>query len=387
MSLFKKNDSYLGVDIGAHGIKLVELKKQKGRPQLWTYAIVDQPLNIHVEPFSARVSAHQETNGADAFGDSLSKQKKKKPETHEWLTPENKKEVTYFSSLLSAALKKSRVQSRVATASLPVSHIFHTVFTFPLVPEKELPAIVHSEVKKFLSRPVEEMQIAFQKIKQSLSGDQEKYMHVLVTAAPKELVAFYTAIFQRAGLHLQDLETEAFALERSLVGQDPATVMVVDIGAERTNFFIIDNGLPLTHRSIQIGGSSLDALFIERLHVDSAYIDQIKKDIGRLPPAAFDPLLYTDMVDSIVKEIEYGFDVFLHQTWNKEKRPEKIILTGGAAVFPVIANQIRDHFPMKVFVGDPWARIVCQQSLKPILNIIGPRMSVSIGLALRNILL
>jgi len=231
------------------------------------------------------------------------------------------------------------------------------------------------------------MQIAFQKIKQSLSGDQEKYMHVLVTAAPKELVAFYTAIFQRAGLHLQDLETEAFALERSLVGQDPATVMVVDIGAERTNFFIIDNGLPLTHRSIQIGGSSLDALFIERLHVDSAYIDQIKKDIGRLPPAAFDPLLYTDMVDSIVKEIEYGFDVFLHQTWNKEKRPEKIILTGGAAVFPVIANQIRDHFPMKVFVGDPWARIVCQQSLKPILNIIGPRMSVSIGLALRNILL
>jgi len=31
-----KEKSYLGVDIGAHGIKMIELKNTKNRPQLWT---------------------------------------------------------------------------------------------------------------------------------------------------------------------------------------------------------------------------------------------------------------------------------------------------------------------------------------------------------------
>src|SRR3989338_2173928 len=48
MSIFGNKESYIGVDIGAGGIKLVELKKQKGRPQLWTYGIADEALDIHL---------------------------------------------------------------------------------------------------------------------------------------------------------------------------------------------------------------------------------------------------------------------------------------------------------------------------------------------------
>ena len=44
----KKSESFLGVDIGSSGIKLLELRKSKGRPQLWTYALVDQPLDINM---------------------------------------------------------------------------------------------------------------------------------------------------------------------------------------------------------------------------------------------------------------------------------------------------------------------------------------------------
>ena len=41
-------------------------------------------------------------------------------------------------------------------------------------------------------------------------------------------------------------------------------------------------------------------------------------------------------------------------------------------------------FPLRVFVGDPWARVIYQDGLKSILGEIGPRMAVSIGLGLRN---
>jgi len=48
MGILSKEKSYLGVDIGAHGLKIVELKNTKNRPQLWTYGILEQKLDIHL---------------------------------------------------------------------------------------------------------------------------------------------------------------------------------------------------------------------------------------------------------------------------------------------------------------------------------------------------
>ena len=250
--------------------------------------------------------------------------------------------------------------------------------------DKELDHIITAEIRKMLPRPIEEMQIVHQKIPKSVEDKDKKYNHYLVTAAPKELVRFYTAIFQRAGLELQELETEAFAVERSLVGHDKATVMVVDIGAERTNFFIIDQSLPLTHRSINIGGRSFDKVIKKSLGVDDNLVGQIKKDLSR-SKEVLDAEIFLSTLDPIIKEIEYSFELFLSQMGNQSKRPEKIILTGGSSVLPFIKDELGKKFNMKIFVGDPWARIVHQEGLKMVLDNIGPRMAVSIGLALRNI--
>ena len=230
------------------------------------------------------------------------------------------------------------------------------------------------------------MQIASQVIPQTAEEKKQKYMRVLVTAVPKFLVSFYSQVFSRAGLKLQELETEAFALERSLVGKDTSTVMIVDVGAERTNFFIIDQGMPMTHRTLQLGGKTFERIMSDTLGMDIASVSQMKKDLARMPKNTLQTPLFNDAIDAIVKEIEYNFDVFLHQVGNEAKRPEKIILTGGASVIPSIQEGIEAAFAMKVFIGDPWARVVYQQPVKPLLDEIGPRMSVAIGLAMRNIL-
>jgi type IV pilus assembly protein PilM len=236
-----------------------------------------------------------------------------------------------------------------------------------------------------LARPVEEMQIVYQTVPATPGEKDGHYLRLLVTAAPKELVMFYTAIFQKAGFQLEELETEAFALERSLVGRDPATVMVVDMGSERTSFFIIDQGLPFTHRSIQVGGRNIDAKLKQMLGVGSELIGQIKRDLCLPGVNNFNWLEFEAIIDPIIKEIEYGFNLYFKQSGNQNKKPEKIILTGGAAVFPPIRSHLEKVLGIKVFVGDPWARVVYQQGLKNILDEIGPRMSVAIGLALRNI--
>ncbi len=227
MSLFKKPTSFLGVDIGAHGMKLVELRQFKGRPQLWTYGLLDQPVAVHDlsnTPSLAEMPAPEKGS-----------RKKGLPRL---LTQKEEAEAKQYGELLKELAKAARISTHLATASLPVSAVFHALLTLPRMEKQdELDRVVNAEVTKMLPRPIDEMQVAYQKVP---DGKDDKYMRTLITAAPKRLVAFYTTLFQHAGLTLKELETEAFALERSLVGRDTATVMIVDIGAERTNFFIMD---------------------------------------------------------------------------------------------------------------------------------------------------
>ncbi|MCF6276606.1 MAG: pilus assembly protein PilM [Candidatus Magasanikbacteria bacterium] len=373
MSLFGKGEEFsLGVDFGAGGIKIVELKKTKDRPQLWTYGIASADLDIHIQ--------HHKEVGQELKIENEKKEAVKKPAN----IFANDSRIEEYGEILKGLCTQSKVRSKKAIASLPVSYIFHAVINLPKVDKKELEHHVRAKVKKMTPRPIEELQVAHQIIPPSSEGEKNKFMKVLVTAAPKDLVLFFTSIFQKAGLQLVALETEAFALERALVGKDKSTSMVVDIGAERTNFFIADQGLPLTHRSIKFGGNSIDKLIMDKMGISAEDAGQIKKDISLLPPEKMDIKMFESLVDPIVKEIQAGFDLFLHQMGNEEKRPEKIILTGGSAIFPPILNYIKQHFDVRVFVGDPWARIATQESLKPVLYNIGPRMSVAIGLAVRN---
>lgn len=381
MGLFSKNEAYLGIDIGGGGIKLVELHKTKNRPQLWTYGIVEQKLDIHLPEIKK-----DKTPEEILYGEGFEAKKKSKTKENE-LPEMDDPRIDEYAKLLKTLLKEAKVTTNVASASLPVSYVFHTVVTLPAVEEKELDHIVRAEIKKMLPRSLEEMQIVHQQIPDLPSTDEKKHrpMRILVTAAPRQLIAFYSAIFQKAGLILQELETEAFALQRSLVGLDKTTAMVVDIGAERTSFFVMDQALPITHRTIGLGGNTFDNILQQYLGVEASLVPQIKKDLVRgdlrLPVEAFPTI-----VEPIIKEIEYSFDLFLHQTGNEGKRPEKIILTGGAANLPFIEEEVKKKFPMKVFLGDPWARVIYQDGLKIILDEIGPRMSVAIGLALRKIL-
>ena len=377
MSLFQKEQSYLGVDIGAGGMKLVELRKAKGRPQLWTYGIVEEAMDIH--PIGVPEKTAQELSEEHQGSPT------KKPQPSSPIDLGDPR-IDRYAGFLKDLVRATHVSSRVVTASLPVSHIFHAVVTLPTVEEKDVDFHVLAKVKKMLPRPIEEMQVLHQVIPREALSTSSKDIKVLVTAAPRDLVAFYTAIFQRAGLKLRDLETEAFAIERSLVGRDTATVMVVDMGAERTNFFIMDHGLPITHRTIQIGGNDIDALLQKSLGASADMVGQIKKDMGSLPANELKQDMFMNALDPVINEIQYSFELFLGQSGNEGKKPEKIILTGGAALFPPVLSGVAAATGMKVFVGDPWARVVYQEGLKQVLDTIAPRMSVAIGLALRNVL-
>lgn len=377
---FFKPQSYLGVDLGAGGVKLVELRQEKHRPVLFTYGLTTGQHDVHqlVEPLEKTtqdlLNEHQ-TNPAPSAD--------KKNQTRV-----DEPQVEKYAQLIREVCQAARTVSKKAVVSLPVSAVFHAMVTLPRMEKKDFNTVLRAEMKKLLPRPLEEMALDYQVLPDLGNAKAER---VLINAVPKELVSFYARVFQKAGLILEALEPESTALVRSLVGKDPAIIMIIDVGAERTNFFIIDQSVPVTHHSIEAGGHKMDNILKNILDLDAMAIEQIKYDLSNYLGSGKNNVtleeflqIFTPIVDPILKEIEVSLDLYLRQSSNLGKRPEKVILTGGASLLPYLSTFIADKFKLKCYVGDPWARMVYQNGLKPILNKIGPRMSVAIGLALRS---
>jgi len=286
-----------------------------------------------------------------------------------------------------------RVKTKKVAVSLPVSSVFHAIVTLPVVKkEEETRSMIRSEVKKFIPWSLEEMALDYQFLEKPTK--EATTQKILVNAVPNKMISFYTKVFLRTGLKLEALEPESSALARSLIGRDQSVNMIVDIGAERTNFFIIENSVPIIHQSIDYGGHKIDSILKNNFGVqEDELVEQFKKDLfynlnrqGQTLPESLESQanMFKPVIEPILKEIEVNLEIYLRQAGNAQKKPQKVILTGGTGFLPFLKEAIADKFKVKCYVGDPWARIIFQQSLKPVLHEIGPQMSVAIGLALRN---
>lgn len=371
--------SFLGVDFGSQGIKIVELKEEKNRPVLFTYGLSSGfELNLNLDRFKTQFN-HQSPADQSAAGSNS-------------VTFFDPKTINEAAEVIKAICKESKTLAKVAVVSLPVSAVFHTIVTLPAVKKEEFDRLMRAEVKKLLPYPLEQAQVEYEVLK---FNETDKVRRILVNAAPTELVKFYTEIFRKTGLTLVDLEPESMALARALIGKDQAVAMIIDMGAKRTNFFIVDEAVPITHHSLEVGGTKINAIINDILHLpDASLTEQVKHDIfsamvNKTAQFSINPnnfiQMFASVVEPIMKEIEYSFDLYLRQSGNEGKRPEKIILTGGASFLPYLSQYIAEKFQIKCYIGDPWGRVVYQEALKPILNEIAPRMGVSIGLALRKI--
>lgn len=361
MALFKQKQSYLGVDIGTSSIKVVELANANGRPRLVTYGYIEQSSDIMKSD-----------------------------------TPQAQQHVA---DLLKNIVKESRVTTKRAVAALPSFSVFTSIISLPQMNEKELMSAIRWEAKKFVPMPIEEMVLDYRVIKETqaettpLPPDptgaprraKSQNQRILLTAAPRALVNRYVAAFQAAGLQLVSLETEAFALERSLLGNDPSPVMVIDVGSNATNISVIVGSIPLFNRSIDVGGESFTKAIMQSLNIDRTRAEQFKRDFGVAPTEGGEqaPKALEFVIGSILNEVRYCMNLYQgNQTANKV---EKIILTGGSAFLAHLPEYLTRILQMKVYIGDPWARVVYPVELKPVLVDIGPRFSVAIGLAMRDI--
>ncbi len=335
MSFFKKQDSYLGIDIGTNGIKIVELTKSDGQAKLLTYG------------FSEKVKFDEK--------DDLS--------------------VAETAEAINEICKEAGVSTRNAIASLPTFSVFSSIIHLPDIGKGDKESAVHWEAKKVIPLPLEEMILDYKDIE----GDK-----ILLTAAPKNLVKKYLDIFQAANFNLLSLETETFSIVRALIGNDKSSITLVEIGASTTDVSVIKNNIPEFSRSIDVGGASITSSISKRLNIAAERAEQFKYDLGVNQTGASDvvPAAIMDDLSPIVNEIKYANSLFENK--NNEKI-EKIILSGGSVMIPGLVGYFSKILNKKVIIGNPWSRISYPLDIEPLLNEIGPRMTIAVGLAMRGL--
>lgn len=379
MAIFSQTNSYLGVDIGSSSIKVVELANFKGRPRLVTYGFTEKNPSRMDE--GSTLSNIEET--ADALKDICDKAK-----------TSAKKAVTampnflVFTSILNLpALNKKELDSAISWEAkkiipIPLEDI---ILDWKVVPEGEnKPAEANgaTAAPAFNSAPEDPAQTA-QAVKK-IFAKPNKNLKILLTGASRNLANKYVKVFNQAGLNLISLETENFALIRSLIGNDKSTIMLVDLGASTSGITVVDKGVPMMSRSLELGGLSITRSIASSLNISFERSEQFKQDMALDGETAENVLPQTveKAIGPIINEIKYTLNLYQDQNG---KSVEKIFLTGGCSLLGHLPAYLSRVLNVNTYIGDPWARVVFPTELKPILDRLGARFAVAIGLAMRDI--
>jgi len=130
-------------------------------------------------------------------------------------------------------------------------------------------------------------------------------------------------------------------------------------------------------RSINIGGNAVTRRVMDQMSVPEAEAEQIKMDLGNMAGASTGvgglPAVLDAVMQPMLNEIRYAFQLYAGMELTEFKKVEKIVLTGGSSHLPRIVEFLKESLNMNVYRGDPWARVVFPEDLRPVLDEIGPR--------------
>jgi len=305
-----------------------------------------------------------------------------------------------------------RLPSRAVIASLPESKTFLKTIQITVKNKKEIPSKIIESLPKIIPLAAEEVYFDWQiiagdeKVKKSDflgKSDFEKTYTIFLAAAPKTIVDNFLKILNKADLLPIALELEAVALTRALLGEKPAArkslfhrakqeveqVMpprvIIDLGATQTSLIVAESHAPAMSISLPLSGNYLTELISEKLKIDLAKAEEIKKFCGvdaRKCDNKIIPVL-GGFIEDICKRIFKALKTYPDLPPSTKMPP--ILLSGGGANMLKIDSVMARNLKIKTIKGNPF-EIWGIESKNKKLNDSPLSSSTAIGLALRAVI-
>ncbi len=353
-NLFKKTSkTFLGVDIGTSSIKIVEMARFGRRRKLENYGEM-QAEALYDKPFRTFEKSTLTVSGQDVVRAIL------------------------------AILAEANIKTKKAYFSIPDFSSFFTTFTLPPMTEEELPQAINYEARQHIPIPLSEVTLDWQIIEGKKTPQKSTPFKILLVAVPNEVIRQYQDIARACHLELLALEAEVFGLTRALVKteDEASNVSLVEIGARSATISIIENNILKTSHSFDTAGSDLTDAIAKGFSVDYKEAEEMKMKYGLLSGEKDIKEAILPLIDLILNEIQKIFQSFSR---SDDKEIKKVILAGGMALMPGLADYFSKNLGKPVLIAEPFADIYYPPILEKTLKEIGPSYAIALGTALRGI--
>jgi type IV pilus assembly protein PilM len=354
----------VGVDIGSSNIKVMYVQEIKKGPQVLRVGLADTPKGTVkdgkiVDP--------------EALGEAIRQ---------------------VFES---REIPAKKVVSAVSGQSVVVRPI-----RLPQMPEKDLNEAIKFEAERYLPYSASDAQIACQVITKSIEGD-EKHMEVLLVSAQKEMVQNIVETIEWAGYEPEAIDLEPFAMLRALQvsvkkEQFNQTIALIDLGASSSSINIVKNGILRHNRTITVAGNNFTKAIGQALNLTFDEAEKLKKEKGiirvdkeeaPIAPAAMRIFnVITPVLTELVTEIQRSFDYY--RSRYRGEMVDLIITSGGTSSFKNIDKYLEAELGTKVQQANPLINMHFQKDIgfsEDRLTSLAPELMVSVGLAMRQIML
>ena len=353
MAIPKKNQ-LVGLDVGSHSIKLVEIDHSKKGPILKNFGIACLPVNAIVEG--------------------------------------SIKEPEIVSSAIKNLYKNLKVKNKRVATSISGYSVIVKKIDLPEKQDTDLESAIQEVAEQYIPFDINDVNLDYELIPPA-TGDKDKQQvrnrEVILVAAKKEIVDQYTEMFEMAGLTPAVLDVDAFALQNAFEVSTPDATgcyALVNIGAEELGINAVKNGVSMFTRDSSYGGRQITEALMKKLGVSFEEAEKIKLGGIKLEKdrhVVED--IFTSVVSSWVQEIRRALD-FLATTYPDETI-ERIFLGGGSSRIPGLKKYLQLETGIPVEILNPFSNLIINEKQFDLkyLTYMAPQAAVAVGLAFRSL--
>lgn len=345
-----RKQELVGLDIGSHSVKLVELSESKGSYRLKNFAMVNLPQDVIVDGTVMDSGAI-----IDVLKDLISRRK----------------------------LRNRKVAISVSGFSVIIKKI-----AVAMMSEEELLESIQWEAAQYIPFEIEDVNIDFQILGQNRENPDQ--MDVLLVAAKRETISDYENLILGAGLELQLIDVDSFAVEtmyENLFGiGDEEVIALVNLGASTTNVNIVKGPISLYTKDVPLGGKQLTQEIQRQYGMSFEEAENLKVGGPELWASHRNvEKIISNYCENFASEIQRSLDLF-YATY-PEEQIQRIGLCGGGAMTPGLLDQVRERMGLEVQLLNPFEKISypSKEYEESYMNSVGPMAVVGVGLAMRKV--
>ena len=342
--MFGKKKSLVGLDIGSHEVKAIELTEIRDQLKITAFG------RAFVED-------------KDSLQDTIA---------------------TVFKE---AGIKTRRIVTAVSGRSVIVRYI-----NMPTMTDDDLKSALRFEADKYIPFEVDEVVLDCARLEdfgETTNASGEKEMKVLLVAVKQTLIDEHLQTVQGLGLMPVVIDVDTFALGNSFefnslhsprVEDEEQVIALVDIGAVKTNINIVKNNTSYFSREVYLAGNDFTEAISRRLGVDNMEADSLKLNPEGKEDQVEECILPT--LDDLANEIHLSLDYYENQY---DREVDDIYVSGGSCRLPGLQSTFERVFNRRVEFWDPTENLdVRSDRVDPDeLKECSSQLAVAVGLASR----